>query len=135
MFFNKGFVGLIKGIHSTPAIANIYNMYLIIFPAAQSVRTWFTIYPGRTEFEDKISAPGLALWRSSQAYREPRPSSRRRKDDPFVWRSPQGEKIQHGNYRCFQKVDVNKNYYIKKLQIVSACTWQTLTSYFWTCLM
>lgn len=50
----------------------------------QSVVSWFTEYPGRTEYMDTYSASAKACWRSMQRYKEPLPSTRRRADDPCV---------------------------------------------------
>lgn len=50
----------------------------------QSIVTWFTEYPGRTEYMDAYSATAKACWRSMQRYKEPLPSSRRRADDPCL---------------------------------------------------
>ncbi|KAG6454132.1 hypothetical protein O3G_MSEX008523 [Manduca sexta] len=52
--------------------------------APKSVQSWFTEYPGRTEYMDTYSASAKACWRSMQRYKEPMPSTRRRADDTCV---------------------------------------------------
>ncbi|XP_004922836.1 uncharacterized protein LOC114246285 [Bombyx mandarina] len=50
----------------------------------QSIKTWFSEFPGRTEYMDTYSASAKACWRSMQRYKEPMPSTRRRADDNCV---------------------------------------------------
>lgn len=50
----------------------------------QTLTTYFTPFPGRTEYMDMYSAPAKACWRSMQRYKEPMPSTRRRADDTCV---------------------------------------------------
>lgn len=49
-----------------------------------TLTTYFTPFPGRTEYMDMYSAPAEACWRSMQRYKEPMPSTRRRADDTCV---------------------------------------------------
>lgn len=52
--------------------------------APKSIQTWFTDFPGRTEYMDTYSASAKACWRSMQRFKEPMPSTRRRADDTCV---------------------------------------------------
>ncbi|XP_026751696.2 uncharacterized protein LOC113512117 [Galleria mellonella] len=52
--------------------------------APKSIQTWFTAFPGRTEYMDTYSASAKACWRSMQRFKEPMPSTRRRADDTCV---------------------------------------------------
>ncbi|XP_047507883.1 uncharacterized protein LOC125051541 [Pieris napi] len=49
-----------------------------------SVQSWFTDFPGRSEYMDTYSASAKACWRSMQRFKEPLPSTRRRADDTCV---------------------------------------------------
>ncbi|XP_049878536.1 uncharacterized protein LOC126375578 [Pectinophora gossypiella] len=49
-----------------------------------ALTTYFTEYPGRTEYMDTYSAAAKACWLSMQRYKEPMPSTRRRADDPCI---------------------------------------------------
>lgn len=52
--------------------------------APKSIQTWFSDFPGRTEYTDAYSAAAKACWRSMQQFKEPMPSTRRRADDTCV---------------------------------------------------
>ncbi|KAM3966112.1 uncharacterized protein ACR2FA_012985 [Aphomia sociella] len=52
--------------------------------APKTIQTWFTEFPGRTEYMDTYSASAKACWRSMQRFKEPMPSTRRRADDTCV---------------------------------------------------
>ncbi|CAK1542621.1 unnamed protein product [Leptosia nina] len=52
--------------------------------APKSIQTYFTDFPGRSEYMDTYSASAKACWRSMQRFKEPMPSTRRRADDSCV---------------------------------------------------